>query len=278
MLKAIAAVFALGLLCAYVTLCLFFYATQWQYVLHPSRTVSATPASQQLTYEDVRFGDNLAGQPQLRGWWLPSDSVADPVVLMLHGETGSMSEALVPAHALHDARLNVLLFDYRGYGQSVGQHPSERTMQQDARQALRYLSETRKIPESHILVYGSNLGASLATILCAEQPKLPGLILLNADGDTASRVEADQRSRIVPVNLLFHERFPLSDRLHALHTPKLLISMTKGEAPEIAQRAGDPKITTEIAPGAGGTAITAAVRRFLDTYVAHPAAELPTTN
>lgn len=276
-LKAIGAVFALGLLCAYLTLCIFFYATQWQYVLHPSRTVSATPASQHLAFETVRFGDNIAGQPELQGWWLPSDSPSDPTALVLHGENGSMSDILPAAHALHDARLNVLTFDYRGYGQSAGRHPTEQSMEKDARQAFQYLTDTRKLPESHIVVFGNQLGASLATTLCSQQPAVAGLILLDADGDTASRVKADQRSRIVPLSLLFHERFPLADALHTLRTPKLLISYTKGEAPEVAQRAADPKVTTELAPTSGPQAITAAVRRFLDTYVDHPAASLEPT-
>ncbi len=266
MLKAVAAVFAVGLLCAYITLCLFFYSTQWEFVLHPSRTVAQTPASQQLAFENVRFGDDIAGKPQLTGWWIPADLPSDPTVLLLHGQNGSMSDALPFAKALHDARLNVLLFDYRGYGLSEGRHPTQRLMGEDARDALRFLTETKKVPLARTLAFGNGLGASLATELCRQHPGIAGLILLDADGDTASRVQADQRSRVVPISLLFHERFPLADPLHTLRTPKLLISFTKGAPPEFALRAGEPKLTTELAPDAGLGAITAAIRRFLDTY------------
>ncbi len=270
MLKAVAAVFAVGLLCAYITLCLFFYSTQWEFVLHPSRTVAQTPASQGLAFRSVRFGDDVAGKPQLTGWWIPGDLSSDPAVLLLHGENGSMSDALPLAKALHDARLNVLLFDYRGYGLSDGRHPTQRMMGEDARDGLRFLTETQKIPLTRTLVFGNGLGASLATELSRQQPGIAGLLLLDADGDTASRVQADQRSRVVPISLLFHERFPLADALHTLRTPKLLISFTRGAAPEFALRAADPKITTELAPNAGMASITAAVRRFLDTYMDTP--------
>ncbi len=269
-LKAIAAVFAVGLLCSYITLCAFFYIGQWEFVLHPSRVVSQTPASQQLAFEAVRFGNDLSGKPQLAGWWMPSDATADPTVLLLHGEKGSMSDALPAAKALHDARLNVLLFDYRGYGQSGSLHPSQAMMEGDAKQALNYLTGTRKIPVSSIVLFGQGLGASLATQLCSNQPQVPGLILVSADGDTATRVEADQRSRIVPVEMLFHEPFPLADPLHILKTPKLLISFTGAAAPEYAQRASDPKITAELARGANVSDITPVVRRFLDTYLSSP--------
>ncbi len=273
-LKAAGAVVALGLVCAYVTLCVFFYTGQWQFVLHPSRAVTRTPAALQMTFTPVRFGDDHSGQPQLSGWWLPSDSPDDPTALMLHNQTGSMGEALPLAKALHDARLNVLLFDYRGYGQSGGNHPSQATMRQDAEQALAFLMQTRAIPASRIIAFGDGLAASLATRLCAEHPELPALILTNADGDTATRVAADQRSRIVPLGLLFHERFPLAEPLHALRTPKLLISYTGGGPPLEAERAADPKMTAELAPSAGPAAVTPVLRRFLDSYVPHPAPTL----
>jgi uncharacterized protein len=266
-LKAIGAVLALGLLCAYITLCAFFAWGQWQFVLHPSRAVPRTPAALGLAFEAVRFGDDVAGHPQLAGWWIPGDAPSDPAVILLHGASGSRSDALPLAKALHDARLGVLLFDPRGYGDSAGGHPSQTFMQEDAEQALSFLARTRALPEDRILVFGRDLGASVAVHLAASHPSLPGVILLEADGDTATRVEADQRSRIVPIGLLFHERFPLADPLRTLRTPKLLISYTRGGAPEIATRASAPKLTVELAPDAPPEAISAAVRRFLDTYL-----------
>lgn len=274
LLKAGAAVVAVGLLCAYVALCVLFYNEQWQLVLHPSRTVAETPAAVGLAFQPVRFGDDAAGQPQLAGWWIPSDLPTDPTVLVLHGQDGSMTDALKAAQSLHKARLNALLFDYRGYGQSAGRHPTEQEMRADAQTALHFLIENRRISQSSVLVYGSHLGASLAVRLCEENAQIPGIILESADGDTETRVLADVRSHIMPVRLLFHERFPLADPLARLRTPKLLISYTQGNAPVDVQRAADPKMTAELPPNAPPEAITAEIRRFLDTYVQHPAAKL----
>ena len=271
LLKALGAVLVLGLFCAYLTICLFFYYGQSRFILHPSRTVAQTPASLPLPFTPVRFGPDASGQPQLAGWWIPSDTRADPTVLLLHSETGTMSDALPAARALHDARLNVLLFDYRGYGESGGDRPGQSLMQNDASSALQYLADLRHVPPSTLLVYGSGLGASLAVKLCTEHPGLAGLILESADGDTLSRVQADQRSRVIPIALLFHERFPLADPLSTLHTPKLLLSHTNGNPPVYAERAASPKLTVELGQHADATQLTEAVRRFLDTYVPHPA-------
>ncbi|MGI4830469.1 MAG: alpha/beta hydrolase [Janthinobacterium lividum] len=270
LLRAGGAVLALGVLCAYISVCALFYFQQWQFVLHPSHTVAQTPDSQGLRFEAVRFGDDPSGQPQLTGWWIPSDLPSDPTVLMLHGQDGSMSDAVPAAKALHDARMNVLLFDYRGYGQSGGDHPTEQKMTADASSGLAYLTQTRGISPTTVLAYGSELGASLAVNLCMHHPELPAVILQSADGDTETRVLREERSRMVPLRLFFHERFLLADPLHTLKTPKLLISLTNGHAPVDAQRAADPKLTAELPPGADAQATTQVIRRFLDTYVVRP--------
>lgn len=264
------AVVAVGLLCAYLTVCGLFFVEQWQLVLHPSRNIPRNPGSENLAFQPVRFGDDSSGQPQLAGWWIPSDLPTDPTALMLHGETGSMSDALPAALALHNARMNILLFDYRGYGTSGGKHPTEQSMREDADSALDYLTQTRRLSPADIVVYGAHLGASLAVTLCEQHPQLPAVILQSADGDTATRVARDTRTRIFPVNLLFHQRFPLADTLHRLKTPKLLISFTDGPAPEEAQRAADPKLTAEFPRSASAPDMARVIRRFLDTYVAHP--------
>lgn len=256
----------LGLACAYLTLCIFFYLGQWQFVLHPAHEVAATPSSRGLAFEAVRFGDDVAGQPLLTGWFVPA-ATARATVLLLHSESGSMSDALPTVAALHQADLNVLVFDYRGYGQSGGGHPTERSMMQDAEAARAYLREVRHVPADRLTIAGVGLGASLATQLGRLHSDVPALILINADGDTESRVDADQRSRIVPIRLLFHEKFPLGDALHTLATPKLLVSFTRGQAPEVAQRAADPKVTEELAPSEGPEAMVPLLTRFLDQYV-----------
>jgi pimeloyl-ACP methyl ester carboxylesterase len=229
-LKALGGVFAFALLCAYITICFLYAHAQWQLVLRPSRTVATTPASLNLPFTEVHFGVDSTGQPQIDGWFLPTDSPAAPTALLLHSGDGSMSDALPAAQTLHHAHLNVLLFDYRGYGHSLGQHPTEASMQADADTALTYLTTTRSIPISAIVVYGTGVGASLAVHLCAKDPNLPALLLQSPDGDFEARVRQDPRSKLVPVSLLFDQNFPLTKPLKTLTTPKLLLTPTTNPA------------------------------------------------
>jgi pimeloyl-ACP methyl ester carboxylesterase len=272
-LKAGAGVLAFALLCSFVLICVVFSKTQWQLVLHPLRSVNSTPAALGLNFTEVRFGVDDSGQPQLDGWWIPSDLPSDPTVLMLHGGDGSMTDALQRARTLHDARLNVLLFDYRGFGLSGGQHPTEALMEADAASAFVYLTTTRGIPSGSILVYGSGIGGSLAARLCAEHKDISALILESPDGDFEARVQRDGRARLVPVRLLFHEQFPLAGPLRTLVTPKLLVTYTAASATLDRQQIADPKMTVEL-PLSPASNIRESLRRFLDTYVAQQPARL----
>ena len=273
-LKALGGMFALALVLSYITLCVLFHYNQWQLVLKPSRSVATTPDAVGLPYTEVHFGVDAAGQPQLDGWWIPGDSPADPTVLLLHSGDGSMSDAASQAKNLHDARLNVLLFDYRGYGRSSGQHPTEATMEADAETAFTYLTTLRGVPAASVIPYGTGAGASLAVKLSANHSQIPGLILESPSGDFLTQAKADARAHLVPVSLLFDQKFPLADPLHTLGTPKLLISYSAAGAapPVIFQRAANPKMTVELP--AAGPSTSESISRFIGAYVPHPPALL----
>jgi len=267
LLKAGAVVFAFALLCALALFWAAFYYTQWQYVLAPSRTVATNPSTDGLSFSEIHFGVDATGQPQLDGWWIPSDTPTSPTVLLLHDGTGSMSDELPQARNLQEANLNVLLFDYRGFGHSGGAHPTQILMQEDAESALNYLRDTRHIEPSHILVYGDGLGASIAVSLCSSHGELPAIILESPLGDTEPALLQDTRTKLVPIRLLFHEQFPLAGPLNTLKTPKLIFISDASSNRQAVLDAADPKMV--VTKGLTNSDIHPFLRRFIDTYITH---------
>lgn len=65
--------------------------------------------------------------------------------------------------------LNVIAFNYGGYGKSEGSPSAERTFL-DAEAAYQYISTTKKVPDHHILVHGFSLGGGPATHLASKYP------------------------------------------------------------------------------------------------------------
>jgi len=286
-LKALGLVFAVALLLAWGTLCLLWYQGQWQLVLHPSHDVLKTPTFESqlddASCTETRFFTDETGNPRLNArlcpvWVTPLASTPlvrgfnpnYPAVLYLHGADGSINDALPRASALrYGAKLNVLLFDYRGYGKSAGQHPTQATMQEDAEAALNFMLISQHIPPQKIILYGQGLGASLAVQLAAEHHDIPAIILDAPDGDLTNRVVHDPHSSLVPARLLFNEPFPLAEPLSKLTTPKLLITYTNAQNPPPAlASAANPKTTIEL-PSPTDPTLLPAIQRFVDLYIAH---------
>jgi len=250
-------------LCAYATLCLLFYQGQWQLMLHPSRTVAATPASKGLKFDDVRFDYSETGSARLDGWWIPAKKDArwsGSTMLYVHEGEGSLSDSLDDLATLHTLGINIFAFDYRGFGKSAGATPREKRMIEDAEAAWTYLTETRHIPARVMVIYGRGVGASIAADLAANHP--PGGLILDGPSEPAGKIiGADVRARIVP-GFLITERFDPAETLQSLAVPKLFLDRNgmKPRTSELYKAAALPKEYFELKPGA----YEPAMRRFLD--------------
>jgi uncharacterized protein len=279
LLKAIGITVLVALICAWLTLNLLFYRGQWQLVLHPTRTTSAPASIAGAPYELIHFGLDETATPQLTGWWIPAPPnarYAQSTILFLRGGESSLASDTQTLAALHNLGINVFAFDYRGYGQSADAHPSQEKMTQDADHAWQYLNTSRNIPAHQIIPYGTGVGASLATHLALTHPDVPALVLDSPQADLLDTALRDPRSTLLPVRLLFHERFPLTDLLSGIHTPKLLIS-TGSSRPSSFSTAADPKLTVELSSPTDpfyGPALT----RFLDEYLPSDNHETPANN
>jgi pimeloyl-ACP methyl ester carboxylesterase len=268
LIKAIALTIVAALLCGYLTFCLLFYQGQWQLVLHPTRT-SASPASiAGISYELIHFGPDESATPQLTGWWIPAapgSRYAPITILFLSDGNGSLTNSIPTLGSLHNLGLNVFAIDYRGYGQSAAARPSQQSMTQDADSAWQYLTTTRAVPAQHVVLYGTGVGASLATRLAVNHNDIPALILDTPRADLLDVAIRDPRATLLPVRLLFHERFPLAEPLSTLRTPKLLLSRT-ASPDQTFLHASDPKYTVELA-SPSPVLYNQSLTRFLDQHV-----------
>ncbi len=252
-----------AVVCAYAALCLLVYQGQWQIVLHPSATITKTPASQGLKFDDIHFDYTETGSPRLDGWWIPADPDARwsaSTILYLHNGDGSLSGAVDDLATLHSLGINVFAFDYRGYGRSAGPTPREKRMREDAEAAWSYLTDTRHIAPKSIVIYGSGIGASLAADLAAKH-RPAGLILDGPTEPARQLTRADARARIVP-GFLITERFDPAGSLQALGVPKLFLDRygAKSRTRELYKAAAFPKEYFELGQGA----FEPTLRRFLD--------------
>lgn len=172
--------------------------------------VARTPASGGLAFDPVAFAASDDGVPRLTGWWIPGAAdgkYARYTVFYLHGQAGNMGDSVGELAALHGLGVNVLAFDYRGYGQSQFVRPSEAHWREDAEWALNYLTATRHVAAETILLDGKDLGANLALEVAAAHAELGGVVLESPLASPTSAIFDDPRAGLVPARLLVRDRY-----------------------------------------------------------------------
>ncbi|MEJ2384954.1 MAG: alpha/beta hydrolase, partial [Xanthomonadales bacterium] len=122
----------------YVGLAVVLYLLQERMVFLPhlpGRALDATPEAIGLEYTDADI--ETADGERLHGWFVPADH-ARGTLLFFHGNAGNIAHRLDSLALFNRLGLDVLMVDYRGYGQSSGA-PSEAGTYSDAQAAWDWL-------------------------------------------------------------------------------------------------------------------------------------------
>jgi acetyl esterase/lipase len=90
---------------------------------------------------------------QIHTWWWPADKPDAPALLYLHGARWNLTGQMFRIEQLHAFGFSVLAIDYRGFGKSDGDLPSEQTAYEDAQAAWKHLTRLQPNPEKR-LIYG----------------------------------------------------------------------------------------------------------------------------
>lgn len=112
-----------------------------------------------------------ADGPDLHAWWIPSRAEGPSLgtVLYFHGNAGHLAGRAEIARRWAARGLDVMLFDYRGYGRSGGT-PSEDGLYRDGRAVYRHLTRERGVSPDRLLLHGHSLGGAVAVELASERP------------------------------------------------------------------------------------------------------------
>jgi fermentation-respiration switch protein FrsA (DUF1100 family) len=227
----------------YLLLMLFLFFTQSKLLYFPelpSRQITTTPDRYALPYEDVELvtEDGL----KLHGWFIPAENHR-ATLLFFHGNAGNVSHRMESLEIFHRLGLQVLIFDYRGYGQSEGQ-PSEAGTYLDAEAAWRYLTKTKAIPPKKIVLFGRSLGAAIASNLARNRQPMA---LILESGFTSAPDLAATLYPFLPVRLLSRFRYDNRENLQTISLPVLVAHSSEDEiipfehGRQLFAAAGEPK-------------------------------------
>jgi len=241
-----------GLALVYVALGVVLYLFQSSMVFLanlPGRGLDATPDQIGLDYEDVVI-ETTDGE-RLHGWFVPT-AQARGTLLFFHGNAGNISHRLESIQIFSRLGLDVLIVDYRGYGQSTG-HPGEQGTYRDAQAAWDYLVEKRQVPPQRIVVFGRSLGGAVGAWLASHlaDDEKPAAVLIESSFSSG----ADMARRLYPIypaRLLTRLRYPVVEYAARLACPVLVIHSRDDEIIPFAMgraiydAAGEPKDFIEL--------------------------------
>ncbi len=170
----------------YISICVYFWGTQVDKILAPRPDMPSHPVRMGMPCEDVRIPLPFAGEKTSEppyAFWVPAENPEAPVFLYLHGQDATRGKNLEHTENIHQCGWNVLVIDYRGFGESYGNEtPSEAKVYEDALAALKYLKFDRGFPSNKIFIYGHSLGGAVAIDLATrkEAEDSTGLIVESA--------------------------------------------------------------------------------------------------
>lgn len=173
-----------------------------------------TPDEYGLRYETV-FIETEDGE-RLHAWYLPHPD-SRGAILYFHGNAGNISYRQKALTGLTKLGLDVLIFDYRGYGKSTGT-PTEEGTYRDAEAAWRYLVEERKIPPARIVIWGRSLGGAVATYLASKVE--PAALVLESTFMSLPSLALEMYP--IPDESWVTVKYPTAKRIEDIHVPLLL--------------------------------------------------------
>ncbi len=180
----------------------------------PSRTFENNPGDIGLNYKDIYFetADNI----KLNGWLVPAEN-SKTTLIFCHGNGGNISHRLEKILFFHKLGLNLFIFDYRGYGLSLGS-PSEQGLYRDIEAAYKFL-QSGELKNQKTIVYGTSLGGAVAVDLASKHP-LDGMILESTFASTT-----DMGKIIYPwiPSFLSFNKFDSFTKISKINIPKLIM-------------------------------------------------------
>jgi alpha-beta hydrolase superfamily lysophospholipase len=220
---------AAGLLVALAAGCAHLGYNERQLTFRPSKDVAGwfagIPAgAQEVFVPVVHSSEGNAATEKMHAWWWPAADPRAPAVLYLHGARWNLTGQTRRIEQLHRFGFSVFAIDYRGFGKSDGDLPSEDSVYEDAQAAWRWLGE-RQPDATRRFIYGHSLGGAvaidLAARLSADGAEVGGLVA-ESTFTTLADVAAALTSEWLPTKLILSQKFDSVDKISRVTMPVII--------------------------------------------------------
>jgi len=148
------------------------------FAINPSRTYQAKPNDLGIRFETlkIKVNDSIV----LNSWACLQKDLRKPFVIISNSDAGNMSNSLGQAQALFLQGYNLILYDYRGFGESSDFGIDKNMMyydefSEDLSKVIAF-ADTKFKPTS-IVLYGMSMGTIVSRMNLTTSSAIKGLIL-----------------------------------------------------------------------------------------------------
>jgi uncharacterized protein len=215
--------FALLLAGALLAGCVSLDEQQRKWIFQPQAGTSAWQAEHPEGMDDVWIevpASQGGEKAKLHALWLANPDPAAPVLLYLHGARRNVASSAFRVRHRQQLGFSVLAVDYRGFGRSTDELPSEATVAEDARAAWDWLAQRHGDRARYI--FGHSLGGAIAVQLATEVNDAKGLIV---EGTFTSIPDVFDSMKWgwLPVTPLITQRFDSAAKIDRIKVPVLVV-------------------------------------------------------
>lgn len=185
-----------------------------------------SPSSDAIPYEEHLL--TTKDGARIHTWLMLQDEnhlARAPTLIYFHGNAGNMGFRLPNAVKMFArCKLNVVMMDYRGYGDSEGV-PSEAGLNVDAETVLDFVDSHPRLRSSPIILFGRSLGGAVSVSLAHKYPsRVHGLVLENTFLSISAMVDILMRWVSPIKQYVLKIKWDSDAKIQALEHPMLFIS------------------------------------------------------
>jgi len=200
----------------FILIVFFFYRFQDRFIFRPYSMIERTPSDIDIVFKNLKI--KTQDSVNLHAWYIERKHPKG-VILFCHGNGGNISHRLDRIELLKKNGYSILLFDYRGYGQSEGK-PDEKGLYTDVLSCYQYLVRNLKVKKEDIIIWGCSLGGAVASYLASQKECR---FLLLESSFTNLREMSKKLYPFFPANSLLKYSFDTEKHLKATDVPVLVM-------------------------------------------------------
>jgi uncharacterized protein len=219
--------YALALIAiAFMAGCTSLHEKQGDWIFSPVRANGGTWGNSAQTaraMEDVWIdfkSVNTGSDVKLHALWHAAKFPNAPILLYLHGARWNVTGSAFRINRMQEMGFNVLALDYRGFGKTSLETPSEDNAYEDAKAAWNWLG--KKYPNAARYIFGHSLGGTIAIDLALQVNDEKGTIV---EGTFTSVPDVFRTMKWgwLPITSFITQRFEAVNKVARIGSPLLVV-------------------------------------------------------